>query len=53
MVWIIFDFVFFVFDVICLISNIIHGSPWAILYAVCAIAMFTAFVAQIIMYKEG
>lgn len=51
--WIIFDFAFFVFDIVFLIANIIQGSLWAILFAACAVVMFTVLITHIRMYRRG
>lgn len=48
--WIIFDFAVFIFDIIFLISNIMQGSLWAILFAACAVVMFTALIINIRTY---
>ena len=51
--WIIFDFAFLVFDIVFLIANIMQGSLWAILFAVCAVVMLVSLIAHIGMYKRG
>lgn len=51
--WIIFDFVTLIFDITFLVINIIQGSLWAILFAVCAVVMLASLIAHIGMYKRG
>ena len=52
MVWIIFDFAFLVFDIVFLIANIMQGSLWAILFAVCAVVTLAALIAHIRMHRR-
>ena len=51
--WIIFDFVTLIFDITFLVINIIQGSLWAILFAVCAVVMLASLIAHIGMYRRG
>ena len=51
--WIIFDFVTLIFDITFLAINIIQGSLWAILFAVCAVVMLASLIAHIGMYRRG
>ena len=51
--WIIFDFVTLIFDIMFLVMNIIQGSLWAILFAVCAVVMLTALIIEIRTYRRG
>ena len=51
--WIIFDFATLIFDITFLIVNIIQGSLWAILFAVCAVVVLASLVAHIGMYRRG
>ena len=51
--WIIFDFAALIFDIVLLIVNIIQGSMWAILFAVCAAVVLASLIAHIGMYRRG
>ena len=51
--WIIFDFATLIFDITFLIINIIQGSLWAILFAVCAVVVLASLIAHISMYRRG
>ena len=53
MAWIIFDFATLIFDIIFMIVNIIQGSMWAILFAVCAVVVLASLIAHISMYRRG
>ena len=53
MAWIIFDIATLIFDIMFLIANIIQGSLWAILFAVCAVVMLASLIAHIGMYRRG
>lgn len=52
MVWIVFDLVTLIFDITFLIINIIQGSLWAVLFAVCAVVMLAALMTQIRTYRR-
>lgn len=51
--WIIFDFATLIFDIVLLIVNIIQGSMWAILFAVCAVVALASSIGEISKYRRG
>ena len=51
--WIIFDFATLIFDITLLVVNIIQGSLWAILFAICAIVVLASLIGEIRKYRRG